>query len=75
MAPDSFSLRDVWDANFKRFEDKLDGIQEDVAELKSLTSRVSALESAVCVLKWLGGVLTAIALGLLVPALRGWLGL
>jgi len=73
--PDSFSLKDVWSANFQRFEDKIDALQEDVSELKALTGRVNELEFTVRILKWVGGVVTAMVLGLVIPALRMWLGI
>ena len=72
---DHFSLRDLWDANFKRFEDKIDAVAADVSELKSLANRVNELEFTVRVLKWIGGVITTMVLALAVSAIRGWLGI
>ena len=66
------SLRDFLDQRFQVLESEL-------AEVKRLVTpherRITELEFMVRILKWMGGVLMTIVIGLTLSALRGWLGL
>ena len=57
------------------FEKQFQMLRDDIAELKGVMRRVNELEFAVRIMKWVGGVVTALVIGVALAEIKVLLGL